>query len=329
MKNGLICIALLLCVCAGLTAQAYIYNPSNTPGTGGGPNSWPFNLYTGWRLQFIIHQKVLGNAPLTIQDIAFSPTATRTFSVPDFQMRMGHTTYMDFGTSGTTKFATILGPNPVEVYKRGPISWSCVSPQWSDIGLTSSFVYNGNDNICVEIRYNTTASGGTSIWTDTSIPRAYTHMSYSNDPFNDPNWQTPIPGEYMAPKHRLTVKQGFMINADATVSVGKAATLALSNGVGGEFYMVAASLSKLPLNLGKCTIYLTPDNLFWGSIQIGAPIFNNYLGTLDRSGAATANLAVPNVPALVGIVVYHAAISFTGSIFPTDCTNTDSTQIAK
>jgi len=328
MKRSLICTALLLCICACLSSQ-YIYNPSDTP-TAGGSNAWPFNVYTGWRLQFIIHNKVLGTTPLVIQDIAFAPTSTRTFSVPDFQMRMGHTTYVDFGTSGTTKFSVILGPTPTEVYKRGKISWACTANTWSDIGLTSPFKYNGRDNICVEIRYNTTTSGGTSIRTDASIPRAYTHMSYSNDPFNDPNWHTPIPGEYMAPKHRLTAgKQGLVLVADATVSVGKTANIALVNGVGGEFYQVAASLSTLPLNLGKCTIFLTPDNLFWGSLQIGAPIFNKYIGILDRSGGASAGLGIPNVPTLVGIVVYHAAVSFTGTTFPTDCTNTDATQIVK
>lgn len=328
MKKGLICAVLLLCFCAALTAQTPIYNPSNTPTTGGA-NSWPFNLYTGWRMQIIIDKNVLGNTPFLIQEVAFAPTSTRTFSVPDFQMRMGHTTYKDFGTAGTTLFATIIGPNPVEVYQRGKISWACTSGTWCDIGLTGPFAYNGNDNICMEIRYNTTASGGTTIHTDASIARAYTHSRYSNDPFNDPNWYTPIPGEFMGPKHRLSVLQGFMLDADATVSVGKTANILLKSGVGGEFYQVAASLSTLPINLGKCTIHLTPDNLFWGSMQIGPPIFTRYSGILSASGSGAAQLAVPNVPALVGVVVYHAAVSFSSTVFPTACTNTDSTQIVK
>jgi len=326
MKRGLICAVLLLCVCAALTAQTPIYNPSNTPTTGGN-NSWPFNIYTGWRMQIIIDKTVLGNSPFLIQEVAFAPSTTRTFSVPDFQMRMGHTTYKDFGTSGTTKFATIIGLSPVEIYKRGKISWTCAAGTWCDIGLTGSFFYNGNDNICMEIRYNTTVSGGVTVYTDASIARAYTHMSYSNDPFNDPNWHTPIPGEYMGPKHRLTVLKGFMLDADATVSVGKTANILLRNGVPGEYYQVAASLSTLPLKLGKCTINLTPDNLFFGSMQIGPPIFNRYSAILSAQGSGAAQLAVPNISALVGITVYHAAVSYTATTFPTACTNTDSTKI--
>ena len=75
MKKSVLCGILLLCFCAGLTAQ-YIYNPSNSP-TAGSANSWPFNSDTEWRYQFIIDSKVLGNAPLKIVDIAFAPGSTR------------------------------------------------------------------------------------------------------------------------------------------------------------------------------------------------------------------------------------------------------------
>jgi len=179
MKNCMICITLLLCISAGSSAQ-FIYNPANTPGVGNG-NAWPFNLHTGWRFQFIIDKKVLGGGPLLISDIAFSGyySPAKTFSVPDFQMRMGHTTYSNFGSSSANPlFDNVLGPTPTEVYTRGAIKWVCNYQAWSDIGLTNSFAYNGNDNICVEIRYNTTTSGGVTIITDPGISRAYTHTIF-------------------------------------------------------------------------------------------------------------------------------------------------------
>jgi len=327
MKNGLICVALLLCIGAGLTAQ-FIYNPANTPAVGNG-NSWPFNLYTGWRFQFIIDKRVLGSKPLAITDIAFAGhySPTRTFSVPDFEMRMGHTTYTLFSTSKTTRFDTILGPSPTEVYKRGRITWACTYHAWGDIGLTSPFIYNGTDNVCVEIRYNTTASAGCVTLTDPTIARAYTHSNYAPDPFNEVNWYTPIPGEMMGPIHRLTVSQGFSLVAPGQAQIGTNAFIRLFNGAAGDFYQMAASLGNtFKINLGKCSIQLNPDPIFVFSVKIGWPIFTNYAGSILPSGGATGQLTIPNVAGLIGIDVYHAAVSYdlTGI---TGCTNTDKTTI--
>lgn len=328
MKKSLICVALLLCISAGLTAQ-FIYNPSDTPSTGGA-NSWPFNLYTGWRFQFIIDQKVLGTCPLTITDIAFAPSSTRTWgtTVTKFEMRMGHTTYKDFGTAGTTLFDKILGPSPTVVYPAGTISWPCTSGVWSDIGLKAPFVYNGSGNICVEVRYLATASAGLSTRTDASIARAYTHARYSANPFTEPNWESPIPGEMMGPKHRLTLMKGLTVVPDPAVSIGNTAQILLSNGNPGHFYQLAASLGNTPLPLAPCyTVNLTPDGVFMASILIGPPIFYYYAGTLSKSGTSGAKLAMPMIKALVGLKVYHAAVSYTKSL--TGASNTGETLINK
>ncbi len=280
MKKSLICVALLLCICTGLTAQ-FIYNPSDTPATGGG-NSWPFNLYTKWRFQFIIDKKIMGPCPATITDIAFSGyySPSRTFAVKDFQMRMGHTTYSKFSTAGTTLFDKILGPTPTEVYKRGAITWVCNYHKWSDIGLTSPFLYNGKDNICVEIRYNHTTSGGTVTLTDPSIARAYTHARYTADPFNATNWYAPIPGEMMGPKHRLTLKKGLTVAAPTAIPIGTSAFIMLANGKPGDFYQLAASLGQGPLVLAPCySVNLTVDGIFLASILIGPPLFTQYAGS--------------------------------------------------
>jgi len=130
----------------------------------------------------------------------------------------------------------------------------------------------------------------------------------------------------MSPIHRLTVKRGLILDADDTVQVGKAATVTLKTGTAGDYYQVAASLSTLPVNLGKCILHLTPDDLFWVSIQVGPPLFTRYAGKLDTTGGGSARLGVPNLPSLAGVIVYHAAIAYdlTGI---TACTNNDSTRI--
>ena len=315
---------------AGIPSK-YVYNPSNTPATGNG-NSWPFNLYTGWRFQFIIDKSVMGSNPVTITDIGFSGyyNPARTFTVPDFQMRMGHTTYKDFGTAGTTKFATILGKSPVEVYKRGPITWICNYHAWSDIGLTAPFNYNGKDNICVEIRYNTKASGGVVTMTDASIARAYTHSNYSADPFNATDWYSPIPGEMMGPKHRLTLKGGFTCDAPASLSLGSSGAVKLTGGptTRTSFYQIGASFGNSQrIDLGTCSVYLNFDPLLVYSILAGPPICNGYAGTL-LLGNGSGKFVPPRISSLVGITIFHAAVAYNYSAI-TACSNTDKTLLTR
>lgn len=324
MKTSMICTVILLCLGAGVCAQ-YIYNPPTASPSVGTCNSWPFGVYTEWRFSFIIDASVMPKTPVLIQDIAFAPCSSGTWSCKQLQFRMGHTTHKDYSNSGTTKFDDILGLTPTVLFN-GPMTWTCTSNTWCDIGLTSPFVWDGVQNICGEIRYQGRGSLSLACHRQTT-PRAYIHTGHTANPYNATNWYVPIPGEMNMLIHRLTVKQGFFVDADASVPVGKTANILLKNGVGGEFYQAAASLSMLPLNLGKCTIYLTPDNLFWASIQIGPPTFNRYSGTLSAAGSGAAQLAIPNIPALAGVTVYHAAVSYTAKAFPTDCSNTDLTKI--
>jgi len=323
MKKVLICVTLLLCLGFTLTAQAYIYNPANTPGSGG-TNSWPFRSYTAWRFQFIIDASVMTNAPIKILDIAFSPQYNSIFTSSNFQMRMGHTTHKNFSGSGTTKFDDMLGPCPTIVYN-GPFTWSGTAATWCDLGLQAAFGYDGVRNICVELRYNG-GSANQRVYTDASIARAYTHTSYSADPFNEPNWYVPISGEMMGPIHRLTVDRTCILLAPDTVPIGSTAAIQFVQGPAGAFYLIAASFGQTALPLGPCTIYLTPDTLFLASILVGPPIFNYYTGVLPASGTSAGKLLVPKANALIGLCIYHAGVAYDkGGI--KCCTNTDGTQI--
>ncbi len=326
VKSCIVFLALILCLTAVSGAQTYVYHPANTPAVGQ-CNSFPFDLYTKWRFQFIIPHSVLGPVPMVIKDIALAPCTTGWFSAPDFQMRMGHTTYGNFSTSGTTKFDTILGPSPVEVYRRGQISWHCRGNTWSDLGLTTPFLYSPPSHLCVEIRYNSTTTGGVTLHTDNRVPRAFSHAPHTPDPFNALHWKHPIPGEYMGPISRLEVYRGFLLHVyPDTVKVNHRTRISIMNGPAGHHYQVAASLGRGPFHLGTCHIHLSVDHLFWNSLLVGPPVFNGYTGTLDSTGSAVAWMRIPNIHSLVGIVVYHAAISYV-SVHPSACTNTDSMKI--
>ncbi len=337
MRKALVLAALALCcLSVTLAAQGTIYNPSNTPNTGGA-NSWPFRGIsttqgTRWRFQFIINASVLPNAPIKITDIAFAPTVTKVWSATQFQVRMGHTTYNSFVKAAVQPacFDNMLGPCPTICYN-GPIKWACKANAWSPIRLRCPFGYDGRRNICVEIRYNGgPGSNGVTTRTASSINRAYMHNISAfggvADPWNHPCWIDPIPGQAMGPKHCLSYARTCVLLASDTVKVGQTAGISIIQGPSGGFYQIAASLGQGPgFSVGNCHICLSVDPTFWASIFVGPPVFNNYAGTLTASGSGGGKFAVPNIPFLAGLCVYHAAILFgKGGIC---CTNTDGTKI--
>ncbi|MBN2490003.1 MAG: hypothetical protein JXQ29_04025 [Planctomycetes bacterium] len=324
MKKSAVLLAVLLLVGVSLGAQGYIYNPSDTPTVGSG-NNWPFSSSkAAWRFSFIVDATVLPAAPVKITDLAFAPSNSATKTATQLQIRMGHTTHKTYSGAGTTLFDDVLGPCATIVYD-GPFSWPVTANQWNDIGLQRTFAYDGVRNIVIEIRYN--GSGGSiTLRTDATIARAYTHSTYSADPYNEPNWYVPIPGEMQGPIHRLTYVKDNLLLAPDTVSIGNADAIRYVNGPAGNYYQMAASLGQSPLNLGPCKVFLDMDPVLFYSVLYGPPIFNGYTGVLNAQGGATGKFAVPALKELVGFCVYHAAVAYDNTSI-LGCTNTDGTQL--
>lgn len=326
MHKALVLVALILCcLSVSLDAQGKIYNPGNSPSTGSN-NSWPFNVHTAWRFQFIVNASVLPNAPIKITDIAFAPSATTTWGSNQFQVRMGHTTKSNFNTPVPPNcFDDMLGPCPTICYN-GPIKWACTADTWSPLRLQCPFGYDGKRNILVEIRYNGRTTSGVTTHTDPSINRAYTHTGYVADPFNELCWQTPIPGQAAGPKHCISYDRTCILLASDTVPVGNTAGISIIQGPGGAFYQIAASLGQSGFFIKNCHLCLSVDSVFFASIFVGPPVFNGYSGTLTASGSGSAKFACPNFPPLAGLCIYHAALLFDNSSILC-CTNTDGTLI--
>lgn len=326
MKKSLVLVVLVLLIGVTAGAQGYTYHPSNTP-TAGGSNGWPFtSSKTEWRFSYILDASTLPNAPIKITEIAWAFSSTTTKVAKQLQIRMGHTTHKNYGTSGTTLFDDILGPCATIVYD-GPYKLATTANVWTDLGLQRTFGYDGKSNLVIEVRYYQT-SGSASVRSDASLPRAYTHSGYSANAYNDPKWYTPIPGEFMGPKTRLTYVKDNIVLTDTTQSIGSTAAVNYVNGTGGHTVQLAASLGQNPLNLGACTIYLNTDGVFFYSVSTGVPIFNAYAQILPGTGPQSTfgKFALPKIPALVGLCVYHSGIThLRGTII--GCANTDGTKI--
>ncbi len=118
----------------------------------------------------------------------------------------------------------------------------------------------------------------------------------------------------------------FTCDAPDKAGIGTAAKIDLKNGPATDFFQIAASLGNATtIPLGSCSIKLDVDPVFLTSILVGPPVFTGYSGTLV-GGAGQGTFNIPNNSALVGIKVYHAGVSYSGTSV-TDCTNTDVTEL--
>jgi len=83
-----------------------------------------------------------------------------------------------------------------------------------------------------------------------------------------------------------------------------------SAGDAGLTYQLGSSLGNGPIPIDTRSLGLSPDHLLALSVGGLLPfVFQNYVGVLDKQGAATAALNIPNFPALKGVRIYNAFLT--------------------
>ncbi|MBN2492900.1 MAG: hypothetical protein JXQ29_18770 [Planctomycetes bacterium] len=292
--------ALLLAVlllAAGGAAQRLLYVPDANADQGT-CNGVPFQGSSEWRYQMMISAGQLGSVPVRIHDVAFAPCLSGTFTAAQFEMRMAH------NPSGRLS-ATLdgnLAANRTVVYQ-GAIRWTYATNQWSPIGCSQHFDFNGRDSVIVEIRY-AAGQGGATFRRDASLPRAYT---YGAGAFNATQAALIETGGGL--KVRLTV-QDIFLTGSGTGAPGTAYSFVLvSRADPGRAYQMGTALGAGPVSIGSRWLHLSPDALLVASTSNQLPaVFSAYVGLLDGGGTARAALHVPAVPQLTGLTLYTAFV---------------------
>lgn len=300
MKSSALCCTLVLLLAATGSAGD-VFVPANTPGTG--PlNYYPFHpgFAPEWRYQLLLSARLMGTTAFNITEIAFAPSGTGTLTSQDFEVRMSHTK-----AAASTTFATNL-PNPVVVLPAGTHVWHTTDKQWSPIGLTSAFAYNGVDSLTVEIRYrNGTLSlyPGQCYFDNKAFPRIYANSTTA---------YTATTGmvEGSGLKIRITYTNAY-ITGSGSPSIGQTFALDLLAATdAGLPYQVGTSLGTGPIPMDTRMLRLSPDDLLVLSVQGTLPqVFSGYVGLLDNGGKAQAKLHTPNIPGLVGIRLHSAFVT--------------------
>ena len=318
MRVYLSILGLALCLTASATAQRRVYVPHNSPTVG---TCDPTVFAAGARRYVYVVKNHFAypelGRPVKIKEIAFAPCATANFTATRMQIRMGNTT--------VTNAAQCFQQNhrfPIVVYD-GPVRWTALMNTWSPITLQYPFVARGWENIAIEIRYqgaNTTVP----LHMDSSMSRVF--QSTGADPFNAPC--AVGSAQSTGPKTRFTLDDGnapLLFVADHA-HLGLYEPIEIMNATPGDTFQLAASRGQSPITVGGCRVNLAPDSTAYASVAIGSPYFNGYSGVIDEFGKGTGYLFIPNNRGLLGLRLFHAAVTFrNGKV--AGCTNTAGVEV--
>ncbi len=301
----------VICILFVPAAQAGdIHVPSNTPASGV-CNNFPFNpnwagANGSFRYQLLVPSSLLGGKACLISDVSFAACYTVTFKATQFEMTMGHTT---LATPSLT-FASNM-PSPQVVIPAGPVSYARTASTWSPLKLRQAFVYNGTDNLVIEIRYH----GGTLQGGSSSADRQNSNLTlnyhrlwrYGTGSYTNPTASgTDARGLLM----RLTF-QNVYITGSGTPNIGGTVNLILrAPGDGGLAYQVGTSFGTGPIPIGNRNLGLSLDALLDVTVNGYLPaIFQRYAGIMGASGQGFAVIAIPKAPALIGVRLHNAFLT--------------------
>lgn len=299
--------AVLILAAASWSDEIYVLDNQPSVGT---CNGIPFYASPPeLRYQMHIAATHLPARGCTITAVSSAPCSTSVFSATTFEMRMSHTTLAQ--PSGT--FATNL-PNPIAVLPAGPLVWQRTKDQWSSLTFVTPFVYNGVDNLTLEIRFRGAAGAPSfdhvAAYTASGLFRLYAlgTGSYNQAPIGLVDIFHPL-------KLRLTCPTQH-VQGSGSSSIGRTISLSLTmSSDPGLPYQVGTSLGTGPVTIGNRQLHLSIDPLLVLTVTNKLPmVFRNYSGYLDGSGKAAASIAIPNVSALIGLRLHTAFVTIKSGV---------------
>ncbi len=143
--------AFSLLLCGLLSSQTkYFYIPDSNAASGNA-NVIPFGTgsssWANQRCQFLLKKNYLPAKPGVVRSVGFAPAGSGTYLFKAVVLKLGHNTS---GTLGPTFAASFSGP-VFTVFNQAAFSWKVTANQWNRIPLSRPFVFNGKDNLVLDV----------------------------------------------------------------------------------------------------------------------------------------------------------------------------------
>lgn len=298
MRHILVCVA-ALALASVVASAGEIGVPDNNATTGHACNVGPFG-YAEARQQTLVPASMLGNKSFLINELSFAccTAAAPTLVFSTLVVTFAHTSQ---ATLNTTLAANLA--KDVTVVLNGPVTWPTVYQKWSPMGLTGTFLYNGVDNLVVEVKFIGKTGGSLGCYRSNTVERAYATGAGT---FNTPTASTSMTALKMQFKY-----SDIQLTLSGSPNPGGTITLDLSApGDAALAYQLGSSFGLGPIKLGSRQIDLSPDALLTLSVGNLLPtVFARYSGNLDAAGKAQAAINIPNNSLLVGVRMFTAFVT--------------------
>ena len=278
-----------------LAAQTTYYGVPDSNAAAGSGNVIPFGngSATTWRnqrYQSLAARTYLPTKPSLLRYIAFPPTGSGTFQYEAMIIRVGHNTSGSLSAVFENSFST----PPTTLLNTTHLDWQVTADTWGSMPLSPKpFIYNGKDNLVIEVvalgsHLNTKSSFHTG-----NSPRSYvynftlpTHVATYGTGCKGSNGKEPLFGDCSFPFIGADLYQVGL--ADAVPNCGAIYFLGTSRSSFGAL--------TLPFDLGA----VGAAGCFLNSrITLPFPAV-----TTTATGTALVNAAIPADPALEGATFY-------------------------
>ena len=326
----------VLAMCSLVLCQGTIFVPDNQS-TVGTCNAIPLAASFATASTYLARIPASYMDPILrrIDDIAFAPCATTTFSAPNLQMGLGHVptplpipfTFPTFDAGGNmTALGSFLDYHPIwNSVTQGPFNYQMTIGAWSPMGFatgggTTGFIWNSTNDVGYFLTYSGATGGDSCHRTATEPLRAYASGTYQAAMSNG-SGPAGLKMEFITGSAASITPVGNGCSGTNTIAP-ILATNALPN-LGNAFFHVdvlqglPASFAQLYLSIGiassplalggGCNVYLDLPSLFaligTGFVPLG-PV------TLDAIGGGVFFLPIPGDPGLIGIHVgFQSAVA--------------------
>ncbi|HYC77210.1 MAG TPA: PKD domain-containing protein [Planctomycetota bacterium] len=341
MKSKFV-VALALCAGVAASQQVQLWIPDNSPVTNISQNI-PFGASATWSAGYtfvqVIPASVLQATHQRIDEIAFMPALTGSWSCATVLMALGHVPnpipcpFTFPGPGGATPGSFLDLAVIYDSATQGPFTWSQTQDQWSPLGFAAlggtGFVWNGVDDIAFFITFQSATVTGGACRRSATIPPSRTYAAgYQQTTSTACNATSAL---YVC----LTMSPAAGLFADfvATPSTGAAPLTVSFNDASftsdpggvttwtwdfqndGSPDATGASVAFTYLTPGVYDVSLTvTDALHPSSVKVktGAVVVGPYVFTATSSGGGVGDLVVTPVPPIgaPGMVEGFTFVSF-------------------
>jgi hypothetical protein len=304
MRTTLLLLSLLVVTVVSTAPAGDISVPDNNPATGAACNAIPWSAsFMGGeaRYQALVPAKMMGGQPALLYELAFAPCAApNTLTATTLVITFAHTTMPSLSST----WANNLQKDATVMYN-GVGAYTGTQNQWSPIGLTNTFLYNGVDNLVVEVKYKASATGGFSCWRSSNIERGWRTGAGA---FSNPTASSV--GSMAALKMQFLFHDIRIVLTGKPTPGGTVSLMLEAPPDGGLPYQAASSFGQGPIMIGSRALALSPDALMGLSTSGLLPtVFKNFAGILDKAGKGQADVVLPNTPLIKGLRIYNAFVT--------------------